>query len=158
MTAPTESLKDLASRWWAYRVMWSAGREDWLQLEASDDPDVVAVREASSDVFMLMNAGGPVALELARVLVHAAPDEDDLGAVCIGPLQELLFHHGDDLAPQIDALAGRDEQFAAALAWVSVPDGRLGGTAHRILLRWMPHLEHVAIRRPRRKGPRWKDQ
>lgn len=61
MTEPTEPLDALASRWWAYRVMWSAGREDWLQFEASDDPDVVAVREASLDVFMLVNAGGPVA-------------------------------------------------------------------------------------------------
>jgi hypothetical protein len=48
-------------------------------------------------------------------MIRRAPDDDCLGFVAAGPLEDLLSEHGEQLIDRVEQLAGQDEPFARTL-------------------------------------------
>ena len=68
--------------------------------------------------------GGGEAVALVELLAATAPDEESLGRLGAGPLEDLVRWHGVALARQLDAASGRQPRLRAALGFVRV------GTEH----------------------------
>jgi hypothetical protein len=59
-----------------------------------------------------------VAWGLILDLIERAPDDDALGWVAAGPLEDLLCHHGAELIDRVEALASADARFRRCLSGV----------------------------------------
>jgi hypothetical protein len=58
------------------------------------------------------------AWNLVLGLIARAPDDDSLGWVGAGPLEDLLCHHGEMLIDRVEQLAKADPRFKQCLAGV----------------------------------------
>lgn len=122
----------LTAEWWEYQRLASGSRVERKALEAGEPADAV---KAVDIVDERVTRGGSAALSTVASLVRAAVSVDDLCLVGAGPLEDLLFEHGVELAHSVDDLARRDPAFAAALrcvAW-SPPDR----DTEQLLGRWL---------------------
>jgi hypothetical protein len=59
-----------------------------------------------------------VAWELILALIERAPEEEAIGWVAAGPLEDLLCHHGLDVIDKAETLAAADPRFKKCLAGV----------------------------------------
>ena len=64
--------------------------------------------------------GGPDAVNLLAALAGAAPDEESLGFLGAGPLEELVNFHGLRLAEELDEALDREPKPRTALSYVRV--------------------------------------
>lgn len=67
----------------------------------------------------------------------AALDEDDLEDFAAGPLEELLWVHGDDLAETLAAAARVDQRLAGSLAMVWIETAELTPATWQLLGEWL---------------------
>ena len=126
---------DLVAGWWEYCRLAVGSRADRLRLEAGEPASAVAAWEAVGE---RIDRGGGAALDLVAALLDAARDDEEVGEVGAGPLEDLLAQHGSALAEEVERLAGREPRFRAALRAVWLSPGELGSAAERRLARWLP--------------------
>ena len=112
--------EELATRWYDYWRRLSGSREERKALQAGEPRDVVAAAEWVSE---LVEGGGVVAVVALVALAVAAPDGDDGVTVGVGPVEDLLYTHGDDVLDELVDHARRVPAFARALSYVSLSEG-----------------------------------
>jgi len=88
---------------------------DWFAEWAPDKP----IFGWATELMVHLTEDEPdVAWGLVLGLVDRAPDDDALGWVAAGPLQDLLCRHGIDLIDRVEAKAESDPRFKKCLAGV----------------------------------------
>ena len=115
---------DLARRWYDYWRRFSGTRAERKALELGEPPDIVAAHDWVSE---RVAEGGPASVEVLATLAEAAPD-DGL-TVGVGPIEDLLYTHGDDIVDQLVDHARRVPALARALAHVSLADGSVSASS-----------------------------
>src|SRR5262245_57567948 len=108
-------MEDLVAAWWRFQELQSGTRIERKALSDGEPADVCLGWDRARD---LIDAGGPGAVEFVRRLITAAPDDAGIGLVGAGPMEDLLYAHGPELAPTVEALARRELSIARALASV----------------------------------------
>ena len=128
---------ELIANWWEYwrRVKGNRGERKALSLGQP-----VEVCAADQLVEQRIDAGGAQAVQLLAALADAAPAGDGGTTVGAGPLETLLYEHGDSVIDEIERTARRSASFAEALSRVWLERGRLDPATERRLAMWVPTL------------------
>jgi len=124
----------LAGDWWDYQRLSRGSREERKALELGGS---ARARAAHDLVDEAVQRGGSDAAELLAVLAEATPAGDDGTAVGVGPLEDLIHEHGDDLIGEIVSCARQRPQFAQALAFAWVERGHLAASTEDRLRPWV---------------------
>ena len=89
--------------------------KDWFAEHAPDSP----IYGWATELLVHVTEDEPeVAWDLVLGLVERAPEDEALGWVAAGPLEDLLCHHGPELIDRVEALARSDPRFRRCLARV----------------------------------------
>ncbi len=81
--------------------------------------------------------GGPDVVELLAALNDAGPSDDRGCTVGAGPLEDLIWMHGDALAGTIERLARQSPSFATALSNVWLDRADASPATEHCLARWI---------------------
>ncbi len=81
----------------------------------SDDSLLWAFGEVNEITVMDAERGWSITL----ALIAAAPDDQTLGYLAAGPLEDVLEVHGGQLMDRVESLAHRDKKFRQALSYVA---------------------------------------
>ena len=117
---------ELAARWYDYWRRSSGSREERKALERGEPVGVIA---AYDWVAGRIEAGGVPAVEVLAALAEAAPDGDEGVTVGVGPVEDLLYSHGDDIVDVLVDQARRNPALARALAHVSLAEGSVSASS-----------------------------
>jgi hypothetical protein len=121
---PEAMPKDLAMRWYDYWRRLSGTRAERKALEAAEPSDVVAAHDWVAE---RIEAGGLAAVQVLATLAEAA--RDDGMTVGVGPIEDLLYTHGDATVDLLVDHARREPALARALAHVSLADGSISAAS-----------------------------
>jgi hypothetical protein len=75
-------------------------------------------RWADEELSRLVRTEPDTALEIIRAVISEAPNNAVLAAVAAGPLEDLLFYHGEVVIELVERFAAHDERFRKALSGV----------------------------------------
>lgn len=126
---------ELVAGWWQHLQLSSGGREARKRLQDGHELFADAGWQGVTD---RMERGGVAALDLIDALLAAGPaDEDAVGQVGAGPLEDLLHQHGAALVDEVERRALQDARFRQALSGVWLEHGVLDGEVQRRLERWV---------------------
>jgi len=99
--------------------------EAWLRYqETGDKADLWAVRAVDE---LTSPRGDPTAAWNLLSRLFAAAADELLGAVAVGPLENLVARFGPQLISQIEETSRRDPRFRSALSRVWITTGQLPG-------------------------------
>ncbi|MEP6994935.1 MAG: DUF6869 domain-containing protein [Acidobacteriota bacterium] len=92
---------------------------DWFAERAPDSP----IYGWATELLVHLTEDEPeVAWELVLGLLERATDDESLGWISAGPLEDLLCEHGLELVDHVEARAGSDPRFKKSLAGVGGSD------------------------------------
>jgi hypothetical protein len=131
---PEAMPEDLAIRWYDYWRRLSGTRAERKALEAGKPSEVVAAHDWVAD---RIEAGGLAAVEVLATLAAAA--QDDGVIVAAGPIEDLLYTHGDATVDLLVDHARREPALAHALAHVSLADDSISPASLAKIERYRRH-------------------
>lgn len=123
--------------WWLHRRLSAGTREQRVELERADSAQARSAHAAYEHLHDVVEVGDGAALDAILVLLRSAPDSDSVSAVGIGPLEDLLHHHGEALVEDLERLARQEPAFGAALRAVWLERGCLPPEVERRLGSWV---------------------
>jgi hypothetical protein len=103
--------------------------------ERAASPEVQKLGWASEMVGATMRRGGSVATEMLVALADSAPDDDAVIYIGCGPMEDLMFEHGDDAVDVLEEAARRHPKLRHALA-VAVPPREMSEESRARLQRY----------------------
>ena len=115
---------DLVERWYEYWRRSSGARSERKAIELGEPADVMAAHDWVSDKIA---EGGLVAVEVLTALAEGARDDGSI--VGIGPTEDLLYVHGDEIVDLLVEQAKREPALARALVHVSLADGSVSAAS-----------------------------
>jgi hypothetical protein len=118
--------EEFAARWYAYWRRSSGSRNERKALELGEPAEVVAAHRLVSE---LVEQGAPDVVRILVALAETVPDGDDPLMVGVGPVEDLLYIHGDRFVGELVDQAGRSPEFAGALRHASLAEGTLSAAA-----------------------------
>jgi hypothetical protein len=109
--------EDWVARWFEYHRLACGTREQRKALEVGQP---IAAQAAYDWVQDRMIDGGLEAVDAIAELAQAASNEHEQSLVGIGPVEELIYGHGDVAVPLLLDRARQLPALAEALSWVSL--------------------------------------
>jgi hypothetical protein len=112
--------------WFEYHRLSSGTREQRKALELGQPVRPQAAWAWVEDRIM---DGGDDAIQVIETLALRASSEGEEMAVGIGPVESLIYEHGDSVVDSLLDRARRSPPLARALRWVSLASGSVSDTS-----------------------------
>ncbi len=112
----------VADYWFDYWRRVGGTRDERKALDSGHPAAVCAAHE---HVEACIRIGGAVAIDVITVLANAASGPDQLAAVGVGPIESLLYEHGEDVVDMLVDRSRREPAVARALGYVELAEGSI---------------------------------